>query len=62
MANRIKSLRQRTGLSQQAFGDYFGIPKRTIQNWEGEVNKCPEYLADLMEYKLNKEGMIKGEV
>lgn len=62
MANRIKSLRQRTGLSQQAFGDYFHIPKRTIQNWEGEVNKCPEYLADLMEYKLNKEGMIKGEV
>lgn len=62
MANRIKSLRQRTGLSQQAFGDYFGIPRRCIQNWELEVNQCAEYLADLMEYKLNKEGMIKGEV
>lgn len=61
MENRIKSLRQRTGLSQQAFGDYFHIPKRTIQNWEYEVNECPEYLADLMEYKLKKEGMLKCE-
>ena len=62
MANRIKDLRHRTGLSQQAFGDYFNIPKRSIQNWENDVSQCAEYLVDLMEYKLNKEEMIKGEV
>jgi DNA-binding transcriptional regulator YiaG len=61
MANRIKELRHRTGLSQPAFGKYFGIPSRTIQNWELEVNQCAEYLVDLMEYKLKNEGMIKGE-
>lgn len=42
-------------MTQQQFGDYFGIPKRTIQNWEAGVNKCPEYLLHLMEYKLDQE-------
>lgn len=57
----IKELRKATGLSQKAFGEYFGIPHRTIQNWEGGQNKCPEYLLKLMEYKLKKENKIKKE-
>lgn len=48
----VKELRKASGMTQQQFGDYFGIPKRTIQNWEAGVNKCPEYLLRLMEYKL----------
>ena len=58
----IKKLRQLTGLSQQAFGDYLGIPRRTIQNWESGVNQCADYVESLIEYKLKNEGMIKGEV
>ena len=46
-------------MNQREFGGYFGIPLRTIQNWCGSVNKCPEYLLDLMRYKLEKEGIIK---
>lgn len=42
-------------MTQKAFAEYFSIPKRTIENWEGGQNKCPEYLLDLMEYKLRKE-------
>lgn len=48
----VKELRKASGMTQQQFGDYFGIPKRTIQNWEAGVNKCPEYLLKLLEYKL----------
>lgn len=55
----IKELRKASGMTQQKFADYFGIPKRTIQNWEAGINKCPEYLLDLMEYKLKHEGIIK---
>lgn len=60
----IKELRKMTGLTQEKFGEYFGIPRRTIQNWEtdGESDngrKCPAYLLDLMEYKLRKENIIK---
>lgn len=60
----IKELRKLTGLSQEKFGEYFGIPRRTIQNWEAdeesvEGRKCPAYLLDLMEYKLRKENIVK---
>ena len=48
-----------TGMSQVQFAEYFSIPKRTVQNWKLGMNKCPDYLLDLMIYKLRKEGVIK---
>ena len=54
----IKELRTRTGMSQRQFADYFNIPKNTLQNWEQEQRKCPEYLLELIEYKLKNEGML----
>ena len=56
----VKELREKTGLTQQKFGDYLGIPRRTIQNWENGVNECNQYIIDLMEYKLKNEGVIKN--
>ena len=55
----IKELRQQSGMSQGKFGDYFGIPRRTIQNWEAGINQCADYLVRLMEYKLKNEGIIQ---
>lgn len=55
----IKELRQQAGMSQQKFADYFDIPKRTIENWEGGINQCADYLLKLMEYKLKNEGIIQ---
>jgi DNA-binding transcriptional regulator YiaG len=55
----VKELREQTGLSQKAFGEYFGIPRRTIQNWEIGVSECNQYIIDLMAYKLKNEGMIE---
>jgi DNA-binding transcriptional regulator YiaG len=57
----IKELREASGMTQKAFAEYFGIPKRTVENWEGEKNQCPVYLLELMEYKLKKEGIINIE-
>lgn len=57
----IKELRTRTGMTQKEFGEYFGVPHRTVQNWEGGQNQCPKYLLDLMEYKLTKEKIIEKE-
>lgn len=56
--NTIKELRTATGMTQAQFADYFSIPKRTIENWEGGKRNCPEYLFDLMKYKLENEGLI----
>ena len=55
----FKELRQASGMTQKDFSEYFGIPKRTIENWEEEVSKCNDYIVDLMEYKLRKENFIK---
>ena len=55
----IKELREQAGLSQQKFGDYFGIPRRTIQNWESGASECNQYILDMMEYKLKGEGLIE---
>ena len=56
----FKELRTASGMTQKQFSEYFNIPKRTIENWEGEKRSCPEYLLELMEYKLKNEGYVKG--
>ena len=52
----IKELRLQTGLSQSAFAKYFEIPLRTVQDWEQDKRKPPEYLVKLMaeKVKMNK--------
>lgn len=54
----FKELREASGFNQREFGEYFGIPLRTIQNWHSGQRSCPEYLLDLMRYKLENEGII----
>jgi DNA-binding transcriptional regulator YiaG len=56
----IKALREASGMTQKAFSEYFSIPKRSVENWEGGRRECPSYLLDLMEYKLKTEGIIKA--
>lgn len=61
----VRELRKASGMTQQQFGVYFGIPKRTIQNWEARCdngNKCTDYLLDLMKYKLINEGLIRADM
>lgn len=46
--NEVKELRLKTGLSAQKFGDRYGIPMRTIQNWEYEKTIPPLYVVGLL--------------
>ncbi len=55
--SEIKTLRESTGLTQQRFADLLGIPKRTIENWEGGKSRPPEYVMRLIEFYIkHKEG------
>ena len=54
----ILELRNATGMSQTAFANYFGIPRRTMQDWEAEKRTPPEYLVQLLIYKLKNENLI----
>ena len=53
--NPFKELRQASGMTQRAFAEYFGIPLRTVEDWERGEAKCAPYLLDLMKYKLDNE-------
>jgi len=48
----IKEIRQSTGLSQAKFCEALNIPKRTVQDWEQGLRKCPEYVMELIAYRV----------
>lgn len=54
----IKELRALSHMTQKQFSEYFGIPKRTIEDWECSKRTPPQYVVDLIEYKLRKENLI----
>ena len=58
---RIKALRKASGMTQRAFSEYFSIPIRTVEDWERGIRTPPEYLTDLIRYKLTHEGLIPTE-
>ena len=51
----FKRFRELSGMTRKEFCDYFGIPYRTVQDWELGNRNCPGYLLDLMRYKLEHE-------
>ena len=57
----IKELREQSGISRTQFAEYFGIPYRTLQDWELGNRKCHDYVLNLMEYKLKNEGLISTD-
>lgn len=52
-------LRIETKMNRKEFADYFGIPYRTVQDWELYKRTMPEYVLRLIEYKLIAEKIIK---
>lgn len=48
----IKEARLAAGLTQQGMSDMLGIPKRTIEDWEGERRIPPEWAKKLVIEKL----------
>lgn len=51
-------IRTLSGLTQQAFSEKYGIPKRSIENWEGGKRTPPEYVISLLE-RVVKEDIKK---
>ena len=39
----IKELREKMGMNRREFSDYYGIPYRTVQDWEAEKRQLPDY-------------------
>lgn len=54
----IKEIRQSTGLSQAQFSAALNIPKRSIQDWEQGLRTCPEYVAELIAFRVAHDPSI----
>lgn len=54
----LKSIRQEANMTQRQFAAYFGIPIRTVEDWERGLKHMPDYVMRLFVYKLRMEGII----
>ena len=61
MKEKLIELRLDTGMKRGEFAEYFGIPYRTLQDWELGNRAMPDYLFRLMVYKLRVEEMTEEE-
>ena len=52
---QLIKLRKETGMNRKQFCECFGIPYRTMTDWELGNRQMPEYLLRLMKYKVEME-------
>ena len=55
MEPEIRTLRVQAGMTQREFSEYLNIPLRTIQEWEQGRRTPPDYVVELIRYKVEKE-------
>lgn len=53
--DQVKALRESTGMNRIEFCEYFGIPYRTVTEWERGNRRMPDYVLRLMEYQIKME-------
>lgn len=59
MLKGLKAVRQKTGMTQKEFANYFEFSLRALEEWERGGRRIPAYLLKLIEYKIDKEGFGK---
>lgn len=58
----IIEIRALTGLNKTGFAKRYHIPYRTVQDWEAGLRKCPEYVKELLEFKVRSDIDGKGDL
>lgn len=58
---QVKELRGKMGMNRSEFCKYFGIPYRTVQDWEAGKRELPDYVLRLMWYRAQMEHAVKKE-
>lgn len=57
---KIRELRESTGLTRKEFCQLFQIPYRTVTEWELGNRHAPEYVLRLLEYYIKNEVLMKN--
>lgn len=58
---RIRRMRIAVGLSQSQFANKYGIPKRTIEDWERGIRKPQQYVINLLGAKVAVDFSVNVE-
>ena len=58
MSVHIRELREKTGLTQKAFSELYGIPVSTLRKWEQGESSPPDYVIRLLARTLPQEDQI----
>lgn len=58
-AEKIKELRESTGMNRKEFCEYFQIPYRTVSEWERDGRHAPDYVIRLLEYYIRMEKLME---
>ena len=58
----IKEIRQKLNLSQKEFAEFCQIPVGTIQHWEQECRKPPDYVVKLILDKIVSDPEVEETV
>ena len=56
---QLTRLREEAGMNRKEFGEYFGIPYRTLTDWELEHRAMPDYVLRLIAYQVKTEKLGK---
>ncbi len=51
----IREIREKTGMSRAEFSRVYNIPVRTLEDWEAEKRKCPDYVVSLLQRVVNDD-------
>lgn len=51
----IKEIREKSGMNRAEFSRKYNIPVRTLEDWESQKRKCPEYVSELLERVVSED-------
>lgn len=58
---RSKGITRENGMNRREFSEYYGIPYRTVLDWEAEKRELPDYLLRLLKYQAEIESRVKKD-
>ena len=58
MKEMIVGLRAETGMNRREFSEHFGIPLRTVEDWESGRRNPPSYIPRLLKYQIEYEKVM----
>lgn len=53
--DQVIQLRKSTGMNRKEFCEYFGIPYRTVTEWERGTRRMPDYVLRMIAYQIRME-------